>query len=173
MSTFRAAILLLSLMMAPAVTAPPARADARPETQGKDQAAKAVLELLGHLEIDTMGDELFALMIQQIMPMMRRKMPNLPDDAYVKLHEEMVTAWRTDTAQLLTANVQIYAEKLTPEEVAEMNAFYATTAGRKMLKVLPGLMQQSYFMGQQWVERLRREAEQAWMERMKREGYIR
>lgn len=169
MRTARAILLLLALTIP---WTSPRAADSRSMGTDDSAVAKGVLELLGHLEIDTVGDELFAMMVAQVMPMMRRKVPDLPDDAYAKLHEEMARTMRAGTPELLTANVSLYREHLTPEDVAAINTFYATTAGRKMLEVLPGLMRQSYYMGQEWVERMKREAERRWMARMKREGYL-
>lgn len=128
--------------------------------------------MLSHLQIDNIGDDLFAMMAERTVPTMRRHIPNLPEEAYGLLHEELAVAFRKATTDLLISNVRLYSEHLTPEEVAQMNAFYDTSAGKKMLKTLPMLMQQSLHLGQEWVQKLDRDVRQRWTERLKREGYI-
>lgn len=138
----------------------------------KEKDVNAVLTLLTHLQIDSIGDDLFAMMAERTVPTMRQHIPNLPEAAYALLHEELATAFRAATAELMTSNARLYLEHLSPEEIDELNAFYSTATGKKMLKVLPMLMQQSLYMGQEWVQKLDRDVRRTWTERLKREGYI-
>lgn len=136
------------------------------------QDVEAVLKLLTHLEVDNIGDDLFAMMAERTIPTMRSHHPNLPEAAYALLHEELAAAFRATSADLLTSNARLYLEYFTPDEVATLNAFYATSTGRKMLKVLPMLMQQSVYLGQEWVQKMDRDVRRNWTERLKQEGYL-
>ena len=111
-------------------------------------------------------------MAKRAIPTMPWHISNLPEVAYGLLHEKLATAFRKATPDLLISNVQLYSEHLTPDEVAEMNAFYGTSAGNKMLQALPILIQQSLHMGQEWIHKLDRDVQQLWTERLKREGYL-
>ena len=122
-------------------------ATAAPATDERN--VEAVLELLTHLKIDSIGDDLFAMMAERAVPKLRHTVPNLPEEAYALLHEELSAAFKAGLSELMLSNVRFYMEHLTPEEVDELNAFYATKTGRKMLEVMPMLMQQSLYMGQE------------------------
>ncbi len=148
----------------------PSRLESAPAQSERD--VEAVLDLLGHLEIDSIGDNLFAMMAERTVPTMRSHIPNLPEEAYALLHEELSTAFKSGTADLMTSHARLYLEHLSPEDIAEMNAFYSTPTGKKMLRVLPMLMQQSLYIGQEWVQKLDRDVRRNWTERLKREGYI-
>ncbi|MBC8451729.1 MAG: DUF2059 domain-containing protein [Rhodospirillaceae bacterium] len=137
-----------------------------------EQNVKAVLRLLTHLQIDNMGDDLFAMMAERTVPTMRSAVPNLPEEAYAILHEELADAFRSASADLMASNAQLYLQHLTPDEIAEMNNFYSTATGKKMLKVIPMLMQQSLYLGQEWVQKMDRDVRRIWRARLKQEGYI-
>ena len=73
---------------------------------------------------------------------------------------------------LLISNVRLYSEHLTSDVVGQMNAFYETFAGKKMLQTLTILIEQSLHMGQEWIQKLDHDVQQLWTERLKREGYL-
>jgi len=161
-----------ALWLALLIAIPAAKADtAKAKAVDPDRFA-AVIELLGHLEIDSIGNDMFAMMAERTVPIMRRRVPDLPEGAYALLHEELAAAFRAGTRELIATNARLYAEHLSPEDVTQMNAFYATPAGQKMLKVLPMLMQQSYHMSQEWIQQVNREATRNWTERLKEQGYL-
>lgn len=138
----------------------------------KERNIEAVLQLLTHLQIDNIGDDLFAMMAERTVPTMRSSVPNLPEEAYAILHEELAAAFRTASVDLMASNAQLYAEHLTPAEIEELNKFYSTETGKKMLRVLPMLMQQSLFLGQEWIQKMDRDVRRTWRTRLKQEGYI-
>ena len=165
-SILSAAMLALGLVITPVMQ--PLQA----APTDKEKQVEAILELLSHLEIDNIGDDLFAMMAERTVPTMRASVPNLPEEAYAMLHEELSSAFKRATADLLTSNVRLYLEHLSPEEVNDLNAFYSKPSGKKMLQVIPMLMQQSLYLGQEWIQRLDRDVRQTWTERLKQEGYL-
>ena len=137
-----------------------------------EQNVEAVLRLLTHLQIDNMGDDLFAMMAERTIPTMRSSVPNLPEEAYAILHEELADAFRSASADLIASNAQLYLQHLTPDEIAELNNFYSTATGKKMLNIIPMLMQQSLYLGQEWIQKMDRDVRRTWRARLKQEGYI-
>ena len=97
------------------------------------------------------------MMANRAVPTMRWHIPNLPEVAYGLLHEKLATAFRKATPGLLISNVQLYSEHLTHDEVAQINAFYRTSVGNKMLQALPILIEQNLHMGQEWIQKLDRD----------------
>ena len=63
--------------------------------------------------------------------------------AYCLRRAGLATTFRKATPDLLISNVRLYRKHLTPNVVGQMNAFYETFAGKKMLQTLTILMQQS------------------------------
>jgi hypothetical protein len=104
---------------------------------------EVVLHLLSHLQIYNMGDDLFALMAERTVPTMCSASPNLPEEAYAIPHEELADTCRSTSTDLMASNAQLYLQHLTQSETAELNNFYSTTTGEKMLTVLPMLKQQN------------------------------
>ena len=119
-----------------------------------------------------MGDDLFAMMAERTIPTMRSSVPNLPEEAYAILHEELADAFRSASADLIASNAQLYLQHLTPDEIAELNNFYSTATGKKMLNIIPMLMQQSLYLGQEWIQKMDRDLRRTWRARLKQEGYI-
>ena len=112
------------------------------------------------------------MMAKHAIPTMRWHIPNLPEIAYGLMHEKLATAFRRATPDLLISNVRLYNEHLTSDEVAQINAFYGTSADNKMLQTLPIRIQQSLHMDQEWIQKLDRDVQHRWTERLKREGYL-
>lgn len=128
-----------------------------------EQNVEAILRLLTHLQIDNMGDDLFAMMVEHTIPTMRSSVPNLPEEA---------DTFRSASADLIASNAQLYLQHLTPDEIAELNNFYSTATGKKMLNIIPMLMQQSRYLGQEWIQKIDRDVRRTWRARLKQEGYI-
>ena len=143
-----------------------------PTPPAADDDTRAGLILLNHHQIENISDDLFTMMAKRAVPTMRWHIPNLPEVAYSLLHEKLATAFRKATPDLLISNVRLYSEHLTPDEVAQINAFYGTSVGNKMLQALAILIEQSLHIGQEWIQKLDRDVQQLWTERLKREGYL-
>ena len=80
---------------------------------------RLVLILLSHQQIDNIGDDFLAMMAEQ---------------AYCLRRAGLATAFRKATPDILISNVRLYSKHLTPDEVVQMNAFYETCTGKKMLQ---------------------------------------
>ena len=66
------------------------------------------------------------------------------------LHEELLSAVNRAAADLLTLNLRLYLEHFSPEEVNDLNAFYVTPSGKKMLQYIPMLLQPRLYLWQEW-----------------------
>jgi len=46
--------------------------------------------------------------------------------------------------------IPIYQKHFTEAEIQAINDFYQTPAGKKLIKEMPDIMQESFVIGQQW-----------------------
>jgi uncharacterized protein len=69
----------------------------------------------------------------------------LPKEFYQKMYEEMAT--RETRAIFENEIIKVYRKYYTLADVKEILSFYATDAGKKMLKSLPSLMEESQKIG--------------------------
>ena len=53
--------------------------------------------------------------------------------------------------------IPIYQKHLTQEDIAALNKFYDSPAGKKMIKVQPLIMQESMAVGQAWGQKIAQE----------------
>ena len=70
--------------------------------------------------------------------------------------------------QVIELVVPVYAKHLTLEEIRAANAFYSTPEGRSMIKKLPVIMGDAMQAGQQWGEKIGRQA----LERLQEKGFL-
>lgn len=77
---------------------------------------------------------------------------SLPAGKFVRQFVDHIVeadAFRSASADLMASNAQLYLQHLSSDEIAELNNFYSTATGKKMLNVIPMLMQQSLYLGQE------------------------
>jgi hypothetical protein len=72
--------------------------------------------------------------------------------------------------ELIDQIANLYAEKLTLEELQELTRFYSSGVGAKFIAMLPELMQQSMLVGQRWGEAIGREIEAEARQELKKRG---
>ncbi len=72
-------------------------------------------------------------MAKRAIPTMPWQISNLPEVAYGLLHEKLATAFRRATPDFLISNVRLYSKNLTSDEIAQINAFYGTSADNRMI----------------------------------------
>jgi hypothetical protein len=66
--------------------------------------------------------------------------------------------------------IHSYDDNLTLEDVKELNQFHASDLGRKVIKVLPGVLAQSIAAGQKWGQSMAPEIARRIQARLKKEN---
>jgi hypothetical protein len=127
-----AALLLVVSVAQADTTAASAKID-----PAKEKDIRALLELTGAAKLGTM-------IIDQMFEPMKKMQPNLPAEFWTDLKKEM----RPD--ELIDLVVPIYDRQLTDGEIRDLIKFYNTPTGKKLVKVMPQLTQDSMAVGKQW-----------------------
>ncbi len=111
-----------------------------PFTFAETPSKESVVKLIKLTGADKMGD----LMLDQMIPAMRQGMPNAPEGFFTEFRKE------AKVSDLIEMVIPIYQKYLTQSDVEQLNTFYATDVGQKLIKMQPMLMQESMQVGQEW-----------------------
>lgn len=129
-----------------------------------------LLEVSGALEV---GKQMSAAVIQQMTQLLKSTRPDIPDEMYDILKEEInliideqMTA---EGGYFELANI-IYHKYYTHEDIKGLLSFYKTELGEKLIKVQPQVMQESIQAGQMWGQALGPIIQERLIERFKKEG---
>ena len=108
-----------------------------------------LLEVTGSAKI---GAQFASMMTGQMLEGLKQSQPNVPavwfDVARQVFDEEFSKAFAS--GELTTRLVLIYAKHLTPDDVKGLLTFYRSDLGRKVIGVMPTVMQESGVAGQEW-----------------------
>ena len=121
---------------APQKSDSPPPAAKRPETP-KEKDIRKLLALTGAAAL---GGQVMDQMLQAF----RARMPKVPASFWSELQKEL------DPNELVEKVVPIYDKQLTHPEVKNLIKFYQTPTGRKLIKVMPAITQESMVVGQEW-----------------------
>ncbi len=83
---------------------------------------------------------------------LKTQMPQVPELFWTKFQQKM------NTSDLIEKIVPIYDKYYTLEDLKVINTFYETPTGQKVLSTLPQVMQESMKVGQEWGEKIGRQA---------------
>jgi hypothetical protein len=116
-----------------------------------DDASKAAK--IEELCLITHMDQLSQQIIDQIAPIVKTQMGNVPAEQRAAVNELMdklttLIANRLNWDSLKPAFVKLYSDTYTEEEVEGMIVFYKTPVGRAMLEKMPALMQKAMAISQ-------------------------
>lgn len=73
--------------------------------------------------------------------------------------------------ELMNEVAGLYARSFTREELAEIKAFYETPAGKKLVKILPGVLQSSYERTNAWGRKVSQDVISRMRQEMKKRGH--
>jgi hypothetical protein len=121
------------------------------------------------------GAQIANLVSGQVLDGMKRSRPDIPARA-VEIAKEVVQAEFLSAFSgpqgLSSAIVDIYEKHFTHEDVRGLLAFYETDLGRKAIKLLPVVIQESALAGQQWAEQNMPRIIKVLDARLRAEGFI-
>jgi len=135
----------------PAAGAPPAAAAApsAPVDPAKAEVIRQLMEVTG---AGKLGEEYVDLITQRVRQVVTNVIPQ-PDklqqfmDAFSKNFGTRITA-----AQINDAQIPIYANHLSTEDIQALLNFYKTPAGQRIIKALPLIVQESQNAGANMVQ---------------------
>jgi hypothetical protein len=134
--------LLAAILIIICAYASVARADIAPE---KRKEIERMLKLTGM-------EKLMAQVKGQMINSLKREMPNVPEDFWTRFEKKM------DVHELTEKIIPLYDKYYTLDDLKAVNAFYASPAGQKVMSTMPQLMQESMKIGQEWGEKIGKQA---------------
>lgn len=148
----------------------PARAEEL--TAAKRADITRLLEVTGSLNI---GKQFAAVVSRGMFDMLRQTNPNFPETALAIVEQEAgaVVAERLDGPDGFVALVvPLYHRHYTHAEIRQLLQFYASPLGKKMIAVMPQLLQESMAVGQAWGQSLGPEIGQRVEAALRKEGLL-
>jgi uncharacterized protein len=121
------------------------------------------------------AEQMIALILPPIIDSLRASNPDLPERALTVAQEVLTTELRrrvTGEGGLIEKLIPVYEKHYSPEEIQELIAFYESALGRKMVKLLPVLMQEGATAGQQWATEHMPAVTDILLDRLRQEGYL-
>lgn len=109
--------------------------------QASSESIKALLKATG-------SGDLGVQVLNQMVPALKKMIPDAPETFWTDFMSEV------DASDLEDLVVPIYQKYLTTSDIEEINRFYQTQAGKKMIRVQPAIMQESMAVGQLWGQEL-------------------
>lgn len=111
---------------------------------GSAYAETASKESIRALMKKTGAGDMGVQMMDQLLPALKQMLPNAPDDFWKDVMAEL------SGDEIIEMVIPVYQKYLTASDIKEINAFYETEAGKKMIRVQPDIMRESMALGQQW-----------------------
>jgi uncharacterized protein len=160
----RRCFVVLGLLLSVSVNVMAGSQDIPPE---KRAAIDKLLDLTGAVQL---GQQLSSAMVTQLSNSLRATHANIPKKALDVLPEVVNGVVAENIGGFREIIIRVYDEHLTLEDVNGLTQFYSTDLGRKVIKILPGILQESMVAGQKWGQSLAPEIARRIQARFQKEG---
>lgn len=128
---------------------------AKAQETGPAQAFAAARGLVASLGLPGQVEDMIGQLRGPMIAALRQQAPRLPEAQVAALVDEFVMPeFRAHSGEVVEATVAIYAGRLTPEEMRQIAAFYATPVGVKLRGLMPEVFAESLRFGQAWGARI-------------------
>jgi hypothetical protein len=131
--------------------------------------AQAEIPAVKRQEIETMlrltgMEKLMGQMKTQMINGLKAQMPQVPETFWITFQSKM------NMGELLEKIIPLYDKYYTMEDLKAVNAFYQSPAGQRVLSTLPQLMQESMKIGQEWGEKVGKQAADEAIQELNKRG---
>jgi hypothetical protein len=165
-----AAFLGLSIGAASAqAPAPPAQAPAAAPA-ANPAAIAAARSLVNTMKLADQFRGLMPLIMQGLKPAIVQGRPEVERDLDAMM-PKLLDAFNPYYTNMVDGIVSVYATNFTPEELAEMEAFYQRPTGQKMLAKTQVVMQQSMQVGQMFGQKAAEDLRNVAIEELRKKGH--
>lgn len=107
------------------------------------------------------GDKIGTQMMDQMIPAMRKMLPQVPAEFWQEFRR------KAKVSQLVDRLLPIYDKYYSREDVKGLIQFYQTPLGQKVIAVAPAVSKESYAVGSAWGEQMAREVIEEYQAREK------
>lgn len=142
---------------------------AAPQSPSADTMA-AARELVA---VSRAGDQmktLLPLIVQQLKPLIVQKRPEAERD-FDQIMPLMLEAMNAQLGAFTEALALIYARNFTVDELRQIQGFYHTAAGQKLLEKMPVIAQESLALGQKVGQGIAKELQDRIIEELRKRGH--
>ena len=120
---------------------------------------------------EALGLQMAAAISNQMIDSLRKQNPDIPQKAMAAIKDEMNKALAEDMPKLMAEIVPVYAKHFTHEDIKGLIAFYGTPLGKKSVREMPAVMNESMQVGQAWGHGIAPKLGPRLESRLKREGF--
>lgn len=107
----------------------------------KASSVKELMELTG-------AGNMAVQMMNQMVPALKTMAPDAPESFWQDFMASV------DPSDLENKMIPVYQKYLTEADLQQINAFYASETGKKLIKYQPAIIQESMQIGQEWGQEL-------------------
>ncbi|HZT47063.1 MAG TPA: DUF2059 domain-containing protein [Hyphomicrobiaceae bacterium] len=146
--------------------APPAPLAAQEPDPARIAAAKELMQAAG---VARQFDEVMPLLTKQIADSFVVLAPDKSSEIR-EVFGQLAIKFVDRKGELIDKIAEVYAEKLTAEDISALTAFYKSPAGIKFIAVQPEIMRRSVMLGHRWGQALGREIDEEARRELKKRG---
>lgn len=162
-----AVILAFVLALSAGAPAVPAAA----QEPAREQDIVRLLETTGTADaVRRTIDQLIPVVLANMKKPLKRQYPNIPERVFGILEEEIAAAFKTHFDDLIAAVVPVYAKHFSRDEIGDIIAFYETPTGRKLVRLLPEMQNDSVQAVGRWANGIVPEVQKRFLKRVREAG---
>jgi uncharacterized protein len=148
-----------------------------PSTQAQQSTAAlspAVVQLAREVVVASGATRAFdgvvPSILQQTLGVFVQQNPDLQKDL-TETVKSLAPEFEKRVTEIVEIVARVYATRLTESELKEILAFYRSASGKKMVSVLPNILEESFIKAQEWGSRLSEEFVIRMRADMKKKGH--
>jgi hypothetical protein len=119
--------------------------------------------------LDTMRSVLDT-MVPTLVASLKRQAPTLTDDQLKSISESLTSEMKARLPKMLIANARIYAMHFSLAELNDIETFYRSPAGQKVIAENPKIMQETIPLGMAWGRESATEAMDQIIAKLRKDG---
>lgn len=126
-----------------------------------------LLDMTGAMALST---QMASAVTTQLFQVIKKARPDIPAKVLDALPAEVQATFAANMDSFKEAIIPIYHKHFSASEIKEIIQFYSTDLGKKTIRLMPVLMQESMLAGQRWGQSLGPEIDRRVKARLKSEG---
>ena len=143
---------------------------AAPAPAQSPDAVAAAKELLGVMHSADNFKTMMPTIMQALKPAVVQGRPEVERD-YDALIPALMGAMTSRLDEMIDKIAGVYASKFSAAELREVTTFYRGPIGQKFVQQLPGIMQESMAIGQQFGQQLASDLQRRMIEELRKKGH--
>jgi uncharacterized protein len=135
------------------------------------QKHAAIEQLIKDMGLQANLDRLIDVLLPPTIANLKKINPSIPQAVWDEFTRIGADEFKRALPELTEPLVVVYDSNFTADEIEELDAFYRSPLGHKLVAVLPQLTQQTVALGQVWGERVGKRVEERIRAAAKEKGY--